>query len=314
MCRTAALLIPVAIAGLSVCAATPAAAIANGEAVGTGLYSFSVKLTMTGIPDGDGGRRESSCSGALIAPRWVITAGHCFRDSKGVRVSHPVAARTTATVGRTKLNSTAGRVAEVVAVHQSPTTDVALAELDTAITGIPPLRVATTPPAVGDLVRLTGYGLSNDDESQPVTRLQTGQFAVESVGDSLIAMTGRAPKTNTSPCLHDSGGPYFTKQPDGDLALVAVVSGGPACPHIGADQSGRVDNIAGWISGITQDAPGSKLRVVALSAALLVLCSGTVILALARRRRRRRATYLTNGVHAHRRGTHDDRQPVSARG
>src|SRR5690606_18072834 len=120
------------------------------------------------------------------ASRWVITAGHCFQTADGTRVDYPVARRTIATVGRTDLDSGHGQEVDVVAVHQAPTTDVALAELGTSITGVAPLRIGTVPPSVGETLRLTGYGLTAESGSTPATWLQTGQFTVEAAGDTLI--------------------------------------------------------------------------------------------------------------------------------
>src|SRR5215510_2622018 len=139
--------------------AGPASAIANGEPVPDGQYRFSVKLTMTGIPTADGGRRNSACSGAPIAPRWIITAGHCFRDENGVRVDRPVADLTTATIGRANLARTRGPfrgvVRTIVAVRQSPTNDVALAKLNAPVVPIGPLALPSAAPAAGDVLRVT---------------------------------------------------------------------------------------------------------------------------------------------------------------
>ena len=257
--------------------ARPAAAIANGENAREGSYRFSVLLTVTGLPAEGGGTRDSSCSGALIAPRWVITAGHCFRDAAGRRVSRTVGERTVATVGRTDLRGKKGHEVEVVDVEQAEGADVALAELGEAVTDITPIRVATEPPRPGEVLRLTGFGLATAGGA-PVTRLQTGQFTVDAYGGALVEVSGHAPRTDTSPCPHDSGGPYFRERP---LSLAAVVSSGPRCPHSGPDLAARTDNLSGWITTTTAPKrPAVWIAGAAVAAALTL----TLSVALLRRR------------------------------
>ncbi|AGL15629.1 trypsin-like serine protease [Actinoplanes sp. N902-109] len=226
-------------------------AIANGEPVPDGQYRFSVKLTMTGIPVLGGGTRNSACSGALIASRWIVTAGHCFRDENGVRVERLVAASTTATVGRTDLTTgTGGTVAQVIAVRQSATADVAVAQLDTAVRRIKPLRVSSRAPKVDDVLRITGYGSLTSTNPVPATHLQTGQMTVVSLQDSTLGLKGFAPQPDTTPCPYDSGAPFFRESRWRSPELVAVVSNGPSCPHTAIESPARTDNLADWIHDI----------------------------------------------------------------
>jgi secreted trypsin-like serine protease len=211
---------------------------------------------MIDLPEAGGGTRRSSCSGGLINPRWVLTAGHCFRDAAGRRVSRTVARQTVATIGRADLTGSAGHEATVVAVRQSAVADVAVAQLDHDITDIAPLRLNRNKPAVGLRVRLIGFGLVDGQESDTIDRMQTGQFTVTSVSKYELGMSGQAPRADTSPCPHDSGGPYFITDKSGASVVVAVVSSGPTCPHVGADHSGRIDTVRTWILGIIgEDGP-----------------------------------------------------------
>jgi len=224
-----------------------ASAIANGELVPEGQYQFSVRLVMTGIPTAAGGKRNSGCSGALIAQQWIITAGHCFRDANGVRVERPVADSTVATIGRADTTGTGGYDLEVVAVRQSTTADVSIAKLASPVDDIEPIEISSDPPEVGDVLRLTGYGSVTSTNPVQETHLRTGQLSVLTVENTIIGVEGFAPADNTTPCPYDSGGPFFIEQLWSAPQLVSVVSNGPSCPHTQKESSARVDNLKDWI-------------------------------------------------------------------
>ncbi len=177
----------------------------------------------------------------------MITAGHCFKDSAGRHVSRTVAARTTATVGRADLRTRTGHVSTVVAVRQAGGSDVSLARIDPPITDIAPIHLRGKAPTVGMTLRLAGFGDTGRNKPTAKT-LQTGTFEVVSRSTKVLGISGRKPRTTTSACEHDSGGPYFTVDAAGKAELVAVVSKGPSCPHVGADSAARVDAVAGWIA------------------------------------------------------------------
>jgi secreted trypsin-like serine protease len=227
--------------------ATPALAVANGTPVAEGQYRFAVKLTMTNIPRPDGTHYDSACSAALISSRWIITAGHCFHDPDRNPIGGPVPYATTATVGRADVADPQGHVVNVVRVLQSPTSDVALAQLDKAITDVAPLKLSTQAPVNGEILRLAGWGADNSVTPVPSNHLMTGQVQVSTVAIQTLGVHGYAPSPSTSACPYDSGAPYFLEDGAQAPLLVSVESTGPSCPHSQVETTSRVDVLAGWI-------------------------------------------------------------------
>jgi secreted trypsin-like serine protease len=233
--------------GVSVAVSVPAGAVANGQDAEDGAYPFAVKFLMTDIPNPDGSTRDSACWGALIDRQWVITAGHCFHDIDGNRVSGPTPYTTTAIVGRTDdADVDKGHEVAAVEVRQSPVNDVALARLAEPIDDVKPLALRAAPPRVGETLVLAGWGQTSADATGPASHLQVGEVRVHDVQETIATVTGSWPSPDTSACPSDSGAPYFEHGAGVD-ALVSLEKGGPACPHSQPETTSRVDIIADWI-------------------------------------------------------------------
>src|SRR3954454_1353621 len=133
----------VAVGTTATVAMTPPAAVAHGTPASPGQFPYAVKLTMTAIPRADGTTYNSACSAALVSRSWLITAGHCFHDTRGVRVSGPTPYRTTATLNTVNTGANPGETRDVVEVRQPPSgADIALARLSAALTDVAPLPLS----------------------------------------------------------------------------------------------------------------------------------------------------------------------------
>ena len=222
-------------------------AVANGQPAAPGTFQFAARLFSPNIPNPDGTVRQGWCSGSLIAPQWIITAGHCFHDINHVPVSGPPPYTMIVTLGTVDLATSPGEVRQVVHVQQSPVNDIALAKLDSPVTDIAPLVVQPKAPKVGEPLEIAGWGATSDANPVPSTVLNTGQVAVGSIAAITIGVHGVFPSPFTSACLFDSGAPYF--QPVGTHTgfLVSVESDGPSCPHDQLETTSRTDIIFNWI-------------------------------------------------------------------
>jgi secreted trypsin-like serine protease len=212
------------------------------------VLPFNAKLTSTNIPVPGGGVRSGACSGSLVAPQWVVTAGHCFHDVNDVRVGGRPRYDMTVTLGKLRDSDTGGESAQVVDVRQSALNDLAVIKLSKPITGITPLQLADEPPAKGQPLKFAGWGSVSATVVAPSDHLKRGNFTVAKIRQTTLEAAPVVTRTvENSPCKDDSGGPFFTSEDDRTGTLVAIVNDGPACPQPGLEVIARVDVVAGWI-------------------------------------------------------------------
>jgi hypothetical protein len=212
------------------------------------VLPFNAKLTSNDIPVKGGGVRSGGNSGSLIAPDWIITAGHCFHDIDDVRTSGAPSNTVTVTVGKVADSDPGGHSAVVVDVRQSPKNDIALAKLSTPVPDVVPLALPDTAPTVGQELLFAGWGSLSATTVAPSDHLKRGHFVVLKVDPTSLLADSTVPRTvENSPCPIDSGAPYFLSADDRTGTLVAVESSGPPCPQPGRETLSRVDVITAWV-------------------------------------------------------------------
>ncbi len=255
---------------------------------------------------------KGTCTGTLIAPTVVLTAGHCAEIEP-----EQIIADTTdfAEQGGTHVN-----VKSITAYPDwRASYDVSLIVLDKPVTGIAPRAVATACTFGGfgtsSQVHLVGFGLTDQDGvgsntglHEAIAQVRDPDCSWEHGCKPAVAPGGEfvAGGAGTDSCFGDSGGPVYLDTPRGVVAIGAVSRGvdGSTSPCGGGGIYVRTDKIVDWIEAtagteITKDdctgplstdaldSPGSDEVGCAASrpaSGLAPLILG-VVLALRRRRR-----------------------------
>ncbi|MCX4734245.1 FG-GAP-like repeat-containing protein [Streptomyces sp. NBC_01363] len=197
--------------------AVPAQAVV-GTPAAAGSYSFTAQLN---IGDGD---KSRACTGALVDAQWIVTAASCFAadpQAPAEVVAGKPALKTIATIGRTDLTATTGgHVSEIVQIVPRAGRDMVMARLAAPATGIAPVKLATTPPAAGDALKVAGYGRTKTEWVPD--KLHEANFTVDSATGDALNITGAT--AGDAICMGDSGGPVLRDTGSGSYELVGVSS------------------------------------------------------------------------------------------
>jgi V8-like Glu-specific endopeptidase len=206
------------------------------------------------------------CSGALIAPRVVLTAAHCLVDVG------PTAALQV--FFGNDVTDPSGTADVVVASAVHPGYDPATHEMDVALLRladdpkITPLTLGGDPGPVGTIARVVGFGVDADASSVPGTK-RDGDTKIESVTSTAFTTVPSPAMT----CAGDSGGPVLIGGVDGGgEVLVGVTSkGDTACKATAFNV--RVDAVRAFIDPFVAATAGAPAGMPSGTIALPEICA-----------------------------------------
>ena len=234
--------------------AAPANAVVGGQPAAPGTFPYVANILIGGA---------FGCTGTLISPQWVLTAGHCGSVTGAVGVPTPVAWPApfyTVQLGSVYADGTGAEthsVSQVVVdsdyiVTNGIGNDVTLLKLDKP-SAIGPMKIADTADkpswAPGVLATIAGFGLTSENGDAPAQMqwaqvpITTDQYCANAYPNGLTPNDGGFdaktmicagyPQGGTDTCQGDSGGPLLVTVPGGALRLVGATSFGDGCAEAG---------------------------------------------------------------------------------
>jgi Trypsin len=259
------------------------AAVIGGQAAAPGTFPWMAYILDLR------GDELGQCSGTVVAPNLVLTAGHCAENMQTGVVNEASGYRVALGNVDWAAPEAEKQVSDVVRVIPCPcfdrhtdVGDVALLQLATPTTA-PVVPLAASPPA-GTGALFAGWGLTYDGQKTPVEGLrwartvvqapsscerQASQFSPASE-DCVLDPPGRL----TGACNGDSGGPLLVAESSaaGGLAQIGVASHVYGkCATVSPSVFTSVDAISAWVEGWAQalasDPPASASLPAALVAA-----------------------------------------------
>lgn len=217
----------------------PDSRIVGGTQADEGAWPSQVALVWS---DTANNFEAQFCGGTLIARNWVLTAGHCVRDSGGFT---PTPSEIEVLVGTQDLAAGGTRIAvKEFRIHPAwlaldGRNDLALLRLDhPAPASIPfqPITAQGVSPGGGTPVTTTGWGTTQFGEPDYQTKLRQVTVNVSSPSDCQAGYGGFyqqatmvcAAAPGKDSCQGDSGGPLVENR-GGTWIQVGIVSTGEGC-------------------------------------------------------------------------------------
>ena len=234
------------VAAVVLCAAAPAGAVVGGTPVPDGQLRSVANISIAGA---------FGCTGTLIAPDWVMTAGHCG-SATGAVVPTPVGMPASSIDVKVASVHADGSGAEDHTVKQvivdsdyiatkGDGNDVTLLQLDRPSAVRPVLIAAAGERHIwdpGKKATIAGFGLTAQGAQQPPDTMQRARVPIQSDADcasssdafdAATMLCAGYPQGGTDTCQGDSGGPLLARALDGTQRLVGATSFGDGCAQPG---------------------------------------------------------------------------------